>query len=169
MVHDRAVEHAEGLPTVVFVRLHDEDVGAHLRGDAGELARRGPDGGMHEDPCSRVVFERVRETVKDVLRAHDVVSGARVLRVAWTDDAQKGRFGRDNVHHMNLRFVDRPDESAGLRQQVLSDTAHVDPDDDDDTAGLLDWLDLGMRVHTRLPFMATCGPSAFQGVLDVLV
>ena len=46
---------------------------------------------------------------------------------------------------MNLRFVDRADESAGLRQQVFGDMAHVDPDDEDDTVGLLALLDLEPR------------------------
>ena len=81
------MEHAEGLPTVVFVRLDDENVRAHLRGEARQLLRWGPDGCMYEDSRSRVVLECVGETVKDRLRALDVMSDARVPRVAWTDDA----------------------------------------------------------------------------------
>jgi len=93
VVYQRAVEHAEGLPTVVFVRLDDENVRAHLRGDARELVRCGPDGGMHEHPRSRVVFECVGEMVKERLRALDVVSDARVFRVAWAATRRKGGSG----------------------------------------------------------------------------
>ncbi len=44
----------------------------------------------------------------------------------------------NDVYDMNLGIVDRPDEGAGLLEQVFADVAHIDPDDQDDaaTAGL---------------------------------
>ena len=53
----------------------------------------------------------------------------------------------NHVHDVNLGVVYRSDESARLREQVFADVAQVDPNDEDDAAGLLVF---GICLHGNL-------------------
>jgi hypothetical protein len=105
------------------------------------------------------VHERVTEALEHRLRVLDLEDRSGVLVVAGSDEALKEQLRVHDVHDVNLGFVNRPDESEGLRNQMFAHLAQIYPDDEDDTAGLHAW---GMCGHGNLLGYGTHAPKGMD-------
>jgi hypothetical protein len=126
------------------MRFEDHEVGADAIGHPCELDRGVTDRDVHKDARPLVLNEQGAQPLERPLRILDLVAHAEVLGMPRPDEPMRERLWAYHVYDVNLGLVDRPNEVAGLRQQVFTGVAHVDSDNDDDTAGL---RCLGCSVH----------------------
>jgi hypothetical protein len=142
------MEHAARSARIVLARLDHEDVCAHLGGDprqlvCGAAAHRN----VHEDAVSGALCELEAEALKFPVRVFSLGAYADILRVNRMGETLGERVRMNDVHDVSLGFVNGPNESAGLREQVFAHVAQIDPDDEHDAAGL--WV-FGIGLHEDL-------------------